>query len=186
MKNRIAAEASSTSQKPRHVPSFCPLPEGSSSEIIETIKEVTSEVDYCMIMDNYDIGTIGLRRYALAHQDEVDGYVHDVSRRSTKLQGDQQETVVVTIGFSGRKKRWTLCPSPSCIPKADRREKVVGQWKICSLRQVPDEDQKEQYIMCVPKFMFEAYGPIADKGGMETDCSVFSRKDFCFISFHYT
>jgi len=145
-------------QKPRHVPSFCPLKD---QRLEQTVQSFATEEVYKNITEHYEIGTIGLRRYAVTHQDEVDGLICDFSKRSTRLTNDSTDRTVVTVGFTGRKKRWTLCPSSECIPKADKREKIVGQWKILHLPPKGDD-------LVVPRCVHEAYQDVVD------DCSYFA------------
>eukprot|EP00923_Selenidium_pygospionis_P028439 GHVN01051089.1.p1 GENE.GHVN01051089.1~~GHVN01051089.1.p1 ORF type:complete len:710 (+),score=94.50 GHVN01051089.1:127-2256(+) len=145
-------------QKPRHVPSFVSLKDDPIERMVrfyatpEQLRDITT---------HYEYGTIGLRRYAVTHQEEVDGYIEDFSKRSTRLTYDSTDRTVVTVGFSGRKKRWTLCPSNDCIPKADKREKIVGQWKVLHLP--PSGDALD-----VPKCIHEAYSEVVD------DCHYFA------------
>ncbi|KAH8584100.1 uncharacterized protein ELE39_002858 [Cryptosporidium sp. chipmunk genotype I] len=149
-------------QKPRHVPSFCGFSESMNINFEkELFEKVSNETERNIIISHYEPGTIGLRRYAVTHQDEVDGYIFDFSKRSTRLSNDTMDRTVITVGFTGRKKRWTLCPSCDCIPKADKREKIVGQWKILYL------PPKGGNLM-VPRCVYEAYGDVVD------DCNYFA------------
>lgn len=134
---------------------------GEGSKIMGLVREIATEQECEEITKHYEAGTIGLRRYAATHQDEVDGFVSDFSRRMTRLSNDATDRTVVTLGFYGRKKRWTLCPSSNCIPKAGRREKIVGQWKILYL---PSKGDK----LAVPTCVHEAYSEIVD------DCCYFA------------
>ncbi|KAJ1611349.1 hypothetical protein OIY81_773 [Cryptosporidium canis] len=149
-------------QKPRHVPSFCSFNDSMNVNFEkELFEKVSTESERNIIVSHYEPGTIGLRRYAVTHQDEVDGYIFDFSKRSTRLSNDTMDRTVITVGFTGRKKRWTLCPSCDCIPKADKREKIVGQWKILYL------PPKGGNLM-VPRCVYEAYGDVVD------DCNYFA------------
>lgn len=149
-------------QKPRHVPSFCSFTDSINVNFEkELFEKVSSESERNIIISHYEPGTIGLRRYAVTHQDEVDGYIFDFSKRSTRLSNDTMDRTVITVGFTGRKKRWTLCPSCDCIPKADKREKIVGQWKILYL---PPKGGN----LIVPRCVYEAYGDVVD------DCNYFA------------
>ncbi|EEA05018.1 uncharacterized protein CMU_040880 [Cryptosporidium muris RN66] len=149
-------------QKPRHVPSFCSLSDSSINNFEKGLfNQMSSDSEKEIISSHYEPGTIGLRRYAVTHQDEVDGYIFDFSKRSTRLANDSIDRTVVTVGFTGRKKRWTLCPSCDCIPKADKREKIVGQWKILYL---PPKGGN----LIVPRCVYEAYGDVVD------DCNYFA------------
>lgn len=149
-------------QKPRHVPSFCSFADSMNISFEkELFEKVSNETERNVIISHYEPGTIGLRRYAVTHQDEVDGYIFDFSKRSTRLSNDTMDRTVITVGFTGRKKRWTLCPSCDCIPKADKREKIVGQWKILYL------PPKGGNLM-VPRCVYEAYGDVVD------DCNYFA------------
>eukprot|EP00923_Selenidium_pygospionis_P060224 GHVN01106031.1.p1 GENE.GHVN01106031.1~~GHVN01106031.1.p1 ORF type:complete len:835 (-),score=117.72 GHVN01106031.1:255-2759(-) len=145
-------------QKPRHVPSFVVVKDDPIERLARSFATPEQTQD---IMEHYEFGTIGLRRYAVTHQEEVDGYIEDFSKRSTRLTNDATDRTVVTVGFSGRKKRWTLCPSSDCIPKADKREKIVGQWKFLHLPPKGDE-------LVVPKCVHEAYSEVVD------DCCYFA------------
>ncbi|KAF7457230.1 putative sporozoite and liver stage asparagine-rich protein [Cryptosporidium felis] len=149
-------------QKPRHVPSFCAFTDSTTINFEkELFEKVSSDSERNIIISHYEPGTIGLRRYAVTHQDEIDGYIFDFSKRSTRLSNDTMDRTVITVGFTGRKKRWTLCPSCDCIPKADKREKIVGQWKILYL------PPKGGSLM-VPRCVYEAYGDVVD------DCNYFA------------
>ncbi|KAH8741525.1 hypothetical protein FG386_003167 [Cryptosporidium ryanae] len=148
-------------QKPRHVPSFCSFSDSKNNFEKELLEKVSTEKERNIIFSYYEPGTIGLRRYAVTHQDEVDGYIFDFSKRSTRLSNDTMDRTVITVGFTGRKKRWTLCPSCDCIPKADKREKIVGQWKILHL---PPKGGS----LVVPRCVYEAYGDVVD------DCNYFA------------
>ncbi|OII71317.1 uncharacterized protein cubi_01792 [Cryptosporidium ubiquitum] len=149
-------------QKPRHVPSFCNFTDSMNINFEkELFEKVSNETERNIIISHYEPGTIGLRRYAVTHQDEVDGYIFDFSKRSTRLSNDTMDRTVITVGFTGRKKRWTLCPSCDCIPKADKREKIVGQWKILYL---PPKGGN----LIVPRCVYEAYGDVVD------DCNYFA------------
>ncbi|KAH7649748.1 hypothetical protein FG379_001978 [Cryptosporidium bovis] len=148
-------------QKPRHVPSFCSFSDSKNNFEKELLEKISTEKERNIIFSYYEPGTIGLRRYAVTHQDEVDGYIFDFSKRSTRLSNDTMDRTVITVGFTGRKKRWTLCPSCDCIPKADKREKIVGQWKILHL---PPKGGS----LVVPRCVYEAYGDVVD------DCNYFA------------
>lgn len=159
---------SGTAQKPRHVPSFCVLKKTYLEQLIHLI---ACPLDISTVFQRYELGTIGLRRYAVTHQDQVDSHIEDYSKSITRISNNGTERPIITLGFTGRSKRWTLCPSSKCILRANKRDKIVGQWKI--LRFSLDSLQFK-----IPDCIYKSYGPVADND-VYFAATVCPRQTYC-------
>ncbi|KAK6590768.1 hypothetical protein RS030_132072 [Cryptosporidium xiaoi] len=134
--------------KPRHVPDFVLI---SPEDVNKILSSVTTSEERKTIMNNYELGTVVLRRLCISESSEIKAFMDSIQMRTTGKALESHERNIICLTFKGQPKRWVFCPCRSCLFKGKAHDKLMGHFKI-----MEQEAQSNEFH--ISKNVFDSYG----------------------------
>lgn len=134
--------------KPRHVPDFVLI---SPEDVDKLLSSVTNLDERNTIMNNYELGTIVLRRLCISESSEIKAFMDSIQMRTTGKALESHERNIICLTFRGQPKRWVFCPCRSCLFKGKAHDKLMGHFKIM-------EHDAQTSKFQISKNVFDSYG----------------------------
>lgn len=134
--------------KPRHVPDFVLI---SPEDVDKLLASVTTLDERNTIMNNYELGTIVLRRLCISESSEIKAFMDSIQMRTTGKALESHERNIICLTFRGQPKRWVFCPCRSCLFKGKAHDKLMGHFKIM-------EQDAQTSKFQISKNVFDSYG----------------------------
>ncbi|KAH8741526.1 hypothetical protein FG386_003168 [Cryptosporidium ryanae] len=134
--------------KPRHVPDFVLI---SPEDVSKILSPVTTSEERKTIMNNYELGTVVLRRLCISESSEIKAFMDSIQMRTTGKALESHERNIICLTFKGQAKRWVFCPCRGCLFKGKAHDKLMGHFKI-----MEQESQSNEFH--ISKNVFDSYG----------------------------
>lgn len=134
--------------KPRHVPDFVLI---SPEDVDRLLSTVTTLDERKTIMNNYELGTIVLRRLCISESSEIKAFMDSIQMRTTGKALESHERNIICLTFRGQPKRWVFCPCRSCLFKGKAHDKLMGHFKIM-------EHDTQTNKFQISKNVYDSYG----------------------------
>ncbi|KAH8584101.1 uncharacterized protein ELE39_002859 [Cryptosporidium sp. chipmunk genotype I] len=134
--------------KPRHVPDFVLI---SPDDVDRLISSVTTLDERKTIINNYELGTIVLRRLCISESSEIKAFMDSIQMRTTGKALESHERNIICLTFRGQPKRWVFCPCRSCLFKGKAHDKLMGHFKIM-------EQDAQTNKFQISKNVYDSYG----------------------------
>ncbi|EEA05017.1 uncharacterized protein CMU_040870 [Cryptosporidium muris RN66] len=134
--------------KPRHVPDFVLV---SSEDVDNILSAVSTTEEKAEIMNNFELGTIVLRRLCISESSEIKAFMDSIQMRTTGKALESHERNIICLTFRGQPKRWVFCPCRSCLFKGKAHDKLMGHFKVM-------EQDSQNCQFHISKNVLESYG----------------------------
>lgn len=134
--------------KPRHVPDFVLI---SPEDVDKLLSSVATLDERNTIMNNYELGTIVLRRLCISESSEIKAFMDSIQMRTTGKALESHERNIICLTFRGQPKRWVFCPCRSCLFKGKAHDKLMGHFKIM-------EQDTQTNKFQISKNVYDSYG----------------------------